>query len=373
MADFPSFINLNVDPKPAQRLYHGKSMQVWQCKVKVKLIDGWVDNPRIMIAKTKLLDQVGNRDLTQDEIYDMMKNEPGVKLKELRDDIIKNGLREPLTLSFTGKLLDGNRRFFALKYALDNMPKDDPIRSNLEIVDAFVLMKEASEEDENNVLVEENFSASFKIEWPAYVKAMQVVEAKNNGLSISEIGRKFSWTNQKVKEALDIDDIIQEFLLYAQSEPDLDDSNGGGLGLSEHESQSIAAENYQFFNEAKKSFHSALKIDYDFKIQFFKWIHQKKFSSWNEVRIAHKAWVNPEAKQMLLSNHVGADKEAKAFIDYTEKVKKTTVNASSQIETFVKFLNKMTSIEMQEIPDHSRKQLEDALSRVVKMSKSVSE
>src|SRR5690606_3458206 len=128
----------------------------------------------IELAKKKLINKVGERHLTQDEILDLMKNEPEVKLKDLRDDLIKNGLREPLTLSFSGKLLDGNRRFFASRYALETMPTTDPNRQDLESIYAYVLTKDASEEDEQNVLVEENFSASLKIEWPDYVKAMKI-------------------------------------------------------------------------------------------------------------------------------------------------------------------------------------------------------
>lgn len=112
------FLDKPHEPHIKQRLYNGRKLIVWEGKVKISSVKGWVDNPRIELAKKKLVQKVGNRQLTQEEIIDLMKNDPDVRLKDLRDDIVKNGLREPLTLSFDGKLLDGNRRFFAIKYAL---------------------------------------------------------------------------------------------------------------------------------------------------------------------------------------------------------------------------------------------------------------
>src|SRR5690606_969337 len=156
MTSKPTFLLSNPEPQIKQRLYNGRKLVVWEGKVKVSSIEGWIDNPRIELAKRKLINKVGDRQLTQHEILDLMKNEPEVKLKHLLDDLLKNGLRDPLTLSCSGKLLDGNRRFFAIKYALETMPATAPNRQDLESVYAYVLTKEATEEDEQNVLVEEN-------------------------------------------------------------------------------------------------------------------------------------------------------------------------------------------------------------------------
>jgi hypothetical protein len=114
MLNRPSFIAEKQEAELKQRLYNGRKLLVIECKVNIKDINGWVDNPRIQLARKAMLDRIGNRELTQDEVFDLMKNDKEIRLKELRDDILKNGLREPLTLSFSGKLLDGNRRFFAI-------------------------------------------------------------------------------------------------------------------------------------------------------------------------------------------------------------------------------------------------------------------
>ncbi|WP_373085439.1 ParB N-terminal domain-containing protein [Sneathiella sp.] len=369
MTSKPLFFKEKPEPIIKQRLYNGRKLVVWDGKVKISAIQGWVENPRIELAKKKLISKIGDRELSQDEIFDLMKNDAEVKLKELRDDIIKNGLREPLTLSHDGKLLDGNRRFFALQYALETMQESDPNRQDLEAVEAFVLTEDATEEDEQNVLVEENFSASLKIEWPDYVKAIKVVEAHEDGLTTQEISKKFSWAKSKIRETLRIHEIISEFLMFATTPEDPDDESGGGLGLVEQDAETIAAKRYQFFNEAQKSFFEPLKTDFEFKIQFFKWVYEGKFSSFPEVRVAYKAWNLPEAKAALSQLDPSAAKSAKAIIDYNSRVVKSTDEAVGRIDNFTKFLKELTAEEIKIIPKTSSDNLEEALDMVIKMTK----
>lgn len=369
----PTFLLDDPVPQIKQRLYNGRKLVVWEGRVKIPMINGWVGNPRIELAKKTLLEKVGNRDLTQDEIFDLMKNDPEVRLKELRDDILKNGLREPLTLSFRGKLLDGNRRFFALKYALETMPSTDPNRQDLETVHAFVLSDIATEEDEQNVLVEENFSASLKIEWPDYVKATKVVLANEQGLTIDEIARRFNWPKSKINDTLRIHELINDFEVFATAARDPNDDAGGGLGLTEQEAQVVAAKNYQYFNEAKKSFFDAMRTDINFKIQFFKWISEGKFSSFPEVRIAYRAWKDPEAKAVLVQHEPSAAKAAKAILDYNDRVVRNTDEAVGRIESFVRFLKDMTAEEIKLIPGQTRQNLQEGLQLVIKMNQAAAE
>ena len=373
MTTKPTFLLPNPKPSIKQRLYNGRRINVWEGKAKVTSVKGWVDNPRIELEKKQYLSLVGVHELTQEEIFNLMKNDPEVKLKELRDDILNNGLREPLALAFDGTLLDGNRRFFAMRYALDGMPKTDPNRQDFESVNVYVLSEDASEEDKQNVLVEENFSASLKIEWPAYVKAARVIQASTSGLDLDDISKRFNWPKAKIKEAIRIHEIIGEFMIFAQTPVDLEDVAGGGLGLSEQAAETVVAKQYQYFNEAQKSFFDALKTDLDFKLQFFKWIMQEKFSSFPEVRIAHKAWQDPEAKKALLKLEPAAAKSAKAILDYNSMIVGSSEAAIGRIESFAKFLKTMTATDLKMIPEASRVQLEEALVLVVRLSKAASE
>ncbi len=257
----PSFLLEKPEPILRTRLYNGRRLQVWEGRAKVSEIKGWADNPRIDLAKRSLQQAVGARVLQQDELYDLMKKDSEVKLAALRDDIMKNGLREPITLSFDGKLLDGNRRFFAVRYILETLPPTEPNRQDHETIDAYVLMDDATTDDEQRVLVEENFSPSLKIEWPDYVKASHVIKEYESGIDTADIAKKFKWPASKVKETIRINQIINNFLTYATAPEDPNDELGAGLGLTEQEAETIAAKNYQFFNEAQKSFFEPLQTD----------------------------------------------------------------------------------------------------------------
>lgn len=355
------------------RLYRGRPLSVWQGKVKVSDIEGWTDNPRIELAKTQWKQKFGDREPTQDELFDLMKSDREFKLDVLRDDIMRNGLREPLTLAFNGKLLDGNRRFFALLYVLEKMKPENANRVDFETVNAYALTEGATALDEEHVLVEENFSPPLKLEWPPYVKAKRILEELEAGKNVPEIASKFNWTTSKVKETKRIGEIIDNFEAFAKEESDPNIENGGGLGLSEAEAQAIAATNYEFFNEAQKSFYHQVTGDLDFQIQFFHWIQQGKFKSFPEVRVAYKIYKNAEARSYLMSDEPNAGKTAKATIDYNEKIVGTAEEAEGRIGSFLKFLKQLKIDEVQKLPPGVLADLEAILTSLAKFKSATPE
>lgn len=369
----PRFLERLPQPRVIQRLYHARRLQVWEGCLNIDSVIGWPENPRIDLVMKQFKARVGDRELTQDEVFDLMKNTPEVKLKELRDDILKNGLREPLVLSYTGKLLDGNRRYFAVKYALEGLPMSDPRRVEVERVPAFVLMEDASEVDERHVLVEENFAASLKIEWPDYIKAKHVKHDSDAGFRAEDIAAKYNWNKSKVRETLRIWEIIDEFLTLATDDPDPEDESGGGFGLAETEAEMLAAENYQFFNEAQKSFFDPLKTDLDFKIQFFKWIKEGKFGSFPEVRIANKAWNHPEARPVLMGPEPTAAKDAKAVLDYNARIVRGGEEVGNRIDSFVAFLGGLQANQIAALPARSIEQLRETLLLLERMAAAASD
>ena len=369
----PAFLLDTPEPILRQRLYNGRKLQVWEGKAKMSAINGWSENPRIDLAKRNLQTAIGSRSLTDEELYDLMKSEDEVKLAALRDDIMQNGLREPITLSFNGKLLDGNRRFFAMRYAYDSLSPTDPNRQDYEKIDAYVLTEDASEEDEQHVLVEENFSPSLKIEWPDYVKASHVVKAHEDGMEIADIAKKFKWTTSKVRETIRINTIVNDFLSFATTPPDPNDDLGGGLGLTEQEAEAVAAKHYQYFNEAQKSFFESLQTDLEFKGNFFKWVKEGKFSNFNEVRVAHEAWKTPDVRAIIASNDPGAARDAKAAIEYNKRVVQSGDEAAGRINGFVKFLREMRADQIRALTPQARESLQEALALIEKMSKAASE
>jgi hypothetical protein len=90
--------------------------------------------------------------------------------------------------------------------------------------------------------------------------------------------------------------------------------------------------------------------------------------SFQEVRIAYKAWCNPEAMAAISQPGPTSAKSAKAILDYNDRVVKTTDEAMGRINTFVEFLNSMSVIQLQSIPKATRDALQKALETVIKMS-----
>ena len=354
-------------PRLINRLYKGATTQMWEGKVKIKDIEGWAKNPRIELFRRKWKRDFG-QDPTQDEVYEIMKEERDMDLVKLRDDLRKNDLREPLVLTYNAKLLDGNRRFFAIRLAMETRDKNSFVWKNFESVNVFVLTDEATDEDEQRILVEENFAPSLKKEWPDYVKAIKIGEERDAGSSNEEIAEKFSWAKSKVHETIRILAIIDDYKEFALSDPDPEDDSGGGLGLTESEVEEQVSGGYQFFNEAKKSFLVPLQKEIDFKIAFFRWFHEKKFTNFPQVRIAYKAWNNLEAKEILDSQTSDAGKDAKTVVDDNERSDKKRMAVSYQVSHFLKFLRGLNMEDLDKLTAESLTEIKDVLKESRRLS-----
>lgn len=354
-----------------QRLYHGHPVLAWEGSVKVSSVQGWIDNPRIQLESKKYRSKVGNRPMTQQEVYDLMVTTPDFKLKILRDDILQKGLRVPITLNFEGKLLDGNRRYFAIQYALAGLPADAPERSRLEVIPAFVLTTDADQEVERLVIVEENFAPSLKEQWPDLVQARFVVSDKIAGLSEEAIAKRHGWTKKKVQETIRIDEIIQEYISFLVTDRDPEQEDAGGLGLTEEDAELSAGRNYQFFNEAQKSFFNQLRTDVDFKLTFFRWIYDGKFTSFPEVRIAYSIYKSADLRSILESPSPSAAKEAKATHDYKNRAIRTEEQIGGQVEYMAKFLEELKIKDVANLSPELVTRLRKGLEALVTMAEAV--
>ena len=361
MSNFPEFMETDPSkPGTTNRLYRGKFIQMWTGKVKISAIKGWAENPRIEIAREKWVRDYG-LDPDQEAIYSMMKNDKDVDLERLRADICKNGLREPLVLTHSGRLLDGNRRFFAIRYAMEKLPSDHPARNSLETVPVFVLTSEASHDDEERILVEENFAPSLKKEWPDYVKARHIQKSQEEGMSRDDIVERFGWNTSRVKEVSRTLEIIDDFKVFASDPENQEDESGGGLGLPESEIEEVVTQKYQHFNEAQKSLREPLNTDPDFKIFFFRCLHEGKFKNFVQVRNAYKAWNNPEARQVLQSSSENAGKDAKTIVDEAERITQKRESIGYQIRNYLKFLRGLTLENISELESESLAELREIL------------
>lgn len=370
----PGFLEKKPKPVVVLRKYHGQPIPLWKGQVAVSAVKGWVKNPRIELEIQRLKAETGEREITQEEIYQIMKDDRSMQLRELAENIRINGLREPLALSFDGRLIDGNRRFFAIKFLLDGI-RDSAFRAQWEAVDALVLREDATEAEEMNILVEENFSPSLKKEWPDYVKARHIRQAREQEkLSVEDIARKFNWGKRKVTETLRVLEVIDDFVTFATGAANPEEPGGGGLGLSEREAVDFAAAHYQFFNEAQKG--TALRkqllegLDPDFQTSFYRWLHQGLYASFPEIRVAYEAWEDKEARGKMEKGGKGAGKAAKAVIDYKKQRDRDDTDVDHRVDDMVHFLRGLKAEQMLRMPQRVLDKLREALEVVIEMTKS---
>jgi len=334
---------------------------VWSGKVKVSDIKGWTDNPRIRVLKAQFKNNFG-REPNQDDIYELLKGDEESKLALLKDDILNNGVRHPVWLSKDGKLLDGNRRFFAVRFALECLPESDPRRATIGTVPAYVLTEASTADDEWRVVVQMNFSDDFKQPWPDLVKAMAVYEDHQKGLGEPALKAKYDWNVSKIRSAIRTYGIIEEFLDFATEVANPEDPLAGGLGKTENQANDIANKHYQKFNEAQKSYREALDTDFDFKRLFFRLIAANKFQSWAEVRTAHSAYQDPVIRPILLSQDPEAADRARIMVEAKKKGVLVAATNEQRIKDFVTFLNKLKMEEIRKLPSGTFTELFIALS-----------
>ena len=370
MSQHPKFLK-NVWPQPILRHYHGKPVQLWRGEVHVSKVFGWAANPRISLEIERWCAKQGGvevKDITQDQLYALMRDTKEVNLADLRKDIVKNGLREPIVLSFNGTLIDGNRRFFAIQAAVEPLPAKDPLRARLEDIPAFVMMQNATDKEQQLVLVEENFSQSLKEEWPFLVKARIIKEAfdkstaSNDSDKKKEVALTYGWQVSAVTKTLKIWDIITEFKTFVAVGRD-----EGGLGLTEMEAEQITQEKYHLFNEASTApgLAQALLNNSSFAEDFYRWMAEGKYRNWQEVRVAYQAWQDSEARDAMIKGGSNAGKDARAIVDYNSRVIREGSNVASKVEAFLKFLQGLKFGQIDEMSLESVGKIEKLLPRIL--------
>jgi hypothetical protein len=361
----PKFLLNSPEPRPAKRSFHGKSLLAWEGVADINSILGWVENPRLELELKTFTQVNAGRQPDQGEILEIMKAHPDFKLKILAEDIRRNGVRTPLVLSSEGTLLDGNRRFFAVKYLLEITPDSDVRKDEFKRIPVLVLDETCSTEDEQLVVIHENFYANLKLPWPDIVLARFVYQALENGESAKSVAQKYDWPTAKVTETKKIMTLINEFIVFSSTD------KPEGLGMGETDVEHVANENYQFFNEAQKSFYLPLQTDYEFKTQFFKWIHEDKFSSFGEVRIAWQAWQQPDLRDLLTSKNENAAADALAEIRYQGSGRSKRKAAALKIKEFSLFLNNLKPSEIADLSTEEIDELSSIAKTVESMAKSV--
>jgi len=104
--------------KAQTKLFHNERINVYPRILSLKEFHFWPDNNRTLFTFDRLRRLTGKQlsELSIDEITQFVAEQDIHKLQVLADSIGRNGVQVPLTIRDDGKLLDGNRRYFACQW-----------------------------------------------------------------------------------------------------------------------------------------------------------------------------------------------------------------------------------------------------------------
>lgn len=165
--------------KPKQHLFHNEWVDVYPQDVGFKDIEYWPKNLRTLLDFDLLKQEKGKgiERLSLKEITDFLVRRPDLKLGKLAKSIEDNGVRVPLIILENGRLLDGNRRFFACSHIFHKTKPEDLKSSVLTKIPALIIKTEdINERIEQKILAEANFVDDFRVRWPLEVRAKVISE-----------------------------------------------------------------------------------------------------------------------------------------------------------------------------------------------------
>lgn len=232
-------------------LFHNEWIKTFPTVLSLDNITFWKENNRTLFTFERLCRSKGKdslKDLSIEEITRFIAEQDIHKLQVLADSILRNGVLVPLIISDDGKLLDGNRRYFAcqwlkMKYGENNRTLHDVISK---IPVRVIRNADLNERLELKILAEANFLPDLKTAWPLEAQARIVEEyylkiSKNKKLNnealLNELTNIFGMSRQRTSDLLETLKLTKEFI---EENTDID---------SRFERRAIAEDNFLYFWE----------------------------------------------------------------------------------------------------------------------------
>lgn len=206
--------------KAEKKRFHNEWINVYPTYLPLKAIYFWNENNRTIFTFERLCRLKGKEkieDIPLEDITQFVAEQDVHKIETLADSIARNGVQVPLIIRDDGKLLDGNRRYFAcqwLKMTSEKRHVDPP--EALSRIPVQVIRKSDLDEKETlerKILAEANFIPDLKIPWPLDAQAR----------AVDEYYRQFKQKNKAAHEAAIIE-LISVFGISAQRANDLMES-----------------------------------------------------------------------------------------------------------------------------------------------------
>ena len=218
--------------KPQKKLFHNEWLNVYPTSLPLSAIEFWKENNRTIFTFERLQIEKGKKldELSIEEITQFIAEQDIHKLDVLAKSIGRNGVQVPLIIRDDGKLLDGNRRYFACqRLQMQYKEQNESIPSTLLDIPAFIIRKnDLSRELELKILAEANFIPDLKVTWPLDAQARAVEdyyqERRQNNVdhesAIAEATGVFGIKRSRVIELLDALKLTKVFINEGTDETD---------------------------------------------------------------------------------------------------------------------------------------------------------
>lgn len=375
--NIPDFVLEDAGWQLETKLFNGIQIPLFRSEGNATQIKGWVENPRIAMLLNRWRNaRNASSDAfpDDDEMLDLMldyDDDGSFTIKELGDDVKLNGVRIPLIVTWDGTLIDGNRRKFAVMWALsDRGAATHEQAVLLQRVPILVLPEDAPEFHKQAILIQENYAPSLKKEWPQVVTNGRIYEKfqelSNQFPDLPEVRIRQRVAKEYPRySTTEIRDRINTWVLTEEFKADYADE--------ENEDDLVAKinRNFQYFRQANDTYgRKNVFREPEFKELLFRGIDQELFPSFTSVRRLEEIYRNPQATEIFLEGEglQGTGRRAnfdRATGEARREEATRNLTVERRLEAVIESINNLTSVELATIPATLRARLESALQRVI--------
>ena len=374
--DRPGYVLNDAGWQLETRHFNGIQIPLYRTEGDVSQIKGWVENPRIEMILNRWRNA---RHMSVDafpddeEMLDLMLDydDGSFAIPELGEDVKRNGVREPIIVTWNGKLIDGNRRKFAAMWALSD--KGAATTEQLHLlghIPIFVLPQGAPTLHEESIIIQENYAESLKKEWPQVVTNGRLYrrfqELSNQFPNEQELAIRRRVRSEFPRFGIsEIRNRINTWLLIEEFRADYTDEE------NEDDVEAKINKNFQYFRQANDTYRTKnVFAEPEFKQLLFRGIQQELFPSFASVRRLEEIYQNPQATEMFLGGEGLSGTGLRANFDRAiaearreEATRNLTVER--RLEGIIESIDHLTSVELSTIPANLRTRLESALQRII--------
>ena len=372
----PGFVLDDAGWQLETRYFNGIPIPLYRTEGDAIQIKGWVENPRVDMILNRWRNE---RHMSvhaipdDDEMLELMLNYDvgSFAIEDLGEDVKQNGVREPIIVTWDGTLIDGNRRKFAVMWALSHRgAATNEQQHRLGRIPMFVLPEGAPDAHKQSIIIQENYAESLKKEWPQVVTNGRIYR-RYQQLSNQYPDEEDLAIRQRVQRGFprfnttEIRNRINTWLLIEEFRADY------GGEENEDDLEAKINKSFQYFRQANDTYRTKnVFSEPEFKELLFRGIQQELFPSFASVRRLDELYRNPQATEIFLGGEGLSGTGLRANFDRAtaeagreEATRNLTVER--RLEAIIESIDSLTSVELARVPAILRSRLESTLERII--------